>query len=43
VRARLLGLGVRLQGGTPAQLQALLDSDVKRWAAVIRAAKIEPQ
>ena len=36
-------LGVRLHAGAPAELQALLSSEVSRWAAVIRAAKIEPQ
>ena len=40
---RLQALGVRPQGGTPAQLQGLLDSEIKRWRDVIRAAGIEPQ
>jgi tripartite-type tricarboxylate transporter receptor subunit TctC len=43
VRDRLSGLGVRLQAGSPAELQALLGSEIRRWAAVIRAAKIEPE
>lgn len=43
VRKRLAELGVRLQGGTPAQLQTLLAAEVQRWAAVVRAAKIEPE
>lgn len=43
VRARLEPLGVRVQGSTPAQAQALLASEIKRWGDVIRAAKIEPQ
>lgn len=43
VRERLLSLGVRPQGSTPEQLQSLLASEIKRWGAVIRAAKIEPQ
>jgi len=43
VQRRLAELGVRAQGGTPAQLRALLASEVQRWAAVIRAAKIEPE
>ena len=40
---RLRDLGVRAQGGSSQQLQALLAGEVKRWAAVIRAAKIEPE
>ena len=43
VQERLLKLGVRLAASTPAQAQALLASDIKRWAEVIRAARIEPE
>jgi tripartite-type tricarboxylate transporter receptor subunit TctC len=43
VQARLGKLGMRLQGSTPAELQALLGSEIQRWGAVIRAAKIEPE
>jgi tripartite-type tricarboxylate transporter receptor subunit TctC len=43
VQERLLALGVRAQGGTPQQLQALLASEVRHWGEVIRAAKIEPE
>ena len=43
VQERLGKLGMRLQAGTPADLQALLGSEIKRWGEVIRAAKIEPE
>jgi tripartite-type tricarboxylate transporter receptor subunit TctC len=43
VQARLGRLGMRLQGSTPVELQALLASEIQRWGAVIRAAKIEPE
>ena len=43
VRDKLGKLGVRLQAGTPAELQLLLANEVKRWGDVIRAAKIEPE
>ena len=43
VKKRLGELGVRPQAGTPAQLQSLLASEIKRWREVIAAAKIEPQ
>jgi tripartite-type tricarboxylate transporter receptor subunit TctC len=43
VQARLGKLGMRLQGSTPAELQALLASEIQRWGAVIRNARIEPE
>jgi tripartite-type tricarboxylate transporter receptor subunit TctC len=43
VRDKLAALGVRLQAGSPAELQALLGSEVRRWGSVIRAAGIEPE
>ena len=43
VQERLLSLGVRPQGGTPQQMQALLAAEIKHWREVIRAAKIEPE
>lgn len=43
VQQRLGALGVRLTGGTPAELRSLLDSEIRRWGDVIRAAKIEPE
>jgi tripartite-type tricarboxylate transporter receptor subunit TctC len=43
VRDKLVRLGVRLQAGSPAELQSLLAGEIRRWGDVIRAAKIEPQ
>ena len=43
VQEKLGKLGIRLQGGTPAELQALLSGEIKRWGEVIRAARIEPE
>lgn len=43
VQQRLAPLGLRLAASTPAELQALLASEIRRWGAVIRAAKIEPE
>lgn len=43
VQQRLGALGVRLTGGTPAELRSLLDSEIRRWGQVTRAAKIEPE
>ncbi len=43
VAARLAVLGVRVQGGPPEALRALLESETRRWAAVVRSAGIEPE
>ncbi len=43
VQDKLGKLGLRLQGSTPAELQALLAGEIKRWGEVIRAARIEPE
>jgi tripartite-type tricarboxylate transporter receptor subunit TctC len=43
VRQQLQKLGVRAQGGTPQELQALLAAEIRRWAGVIAEAKIERQ
>ena len=43
VQERLLKLGMRLEPSTPAEAQALLASEVRRWGEVIRKAKIDPE
>lgn len=43
VREKLGRLGVRLQTSTPAEMQALLAAEIKRWGEVIRRAGIEPE
>jgi tripartite-type tricarboxylate transporter receptor subunit TctC len=43
VQDRLGRLGMRLQASTPAELQALLASEIRRWGDVIRAARIAPE
>ncbi len=43
VRDKLGRLGMRLAASTPADMQALLSTEIKRWAEVIRAARIEPE
>ena len=43
VQEKMMRLGMRMQGSTPAALQTLLGSEIQRWGAVIRAAKIEPE
>ncbi len=43
VRERLGALGMRLQAGSPAELQTLLHNEIRRWSEVIRRAGIEPE
>ena len=43
VPQRLAPLGLRLAASTPAELQALLGAEIRRWGEVIRAAGIEPE
>ncbi|MEX8495562.1 Bug family tripartite tricarboxylate transporter substrate binding protein [Sphaerotilus sp.] len=43
VTKRLQELGVRAQAGTPAQLDTLLNAEIRRWREVIQTARIELQ
>jgi len=43
VSAKLAALAVRPQGGPPDALRGLLEAEIRRWAAVIRAARIAPE
>ena len=43
VQDKLGMLGMRLGAGSPAELQSLLASEIQRWGAVIKAAKIDPE
>ncbi len=43
VAVRLAALGVRVQGGPPEVLRALLESETRRWAAVVKSAGLEPE
>jgi tripartite-type tricarboxylate transporter receptor subunit TctC len=43
VTQRLAALGVRAEAGSPQALRTLLEAEIRRWASVIRAAKIQPE
>lgn len=43
VQDKLGRLGMRLTSSTPAELQALLAGEIRRWGGVIRKAGIEPE
>jgi tripartite-type tricarboxylate transporter receptor subunit TctC len=41
-KKRLADLGLDAVGNTPAQTAKLLDDEIQRWSAVIKAANIKP-
>jgi len=43
VKDKLAKLGMRVAASSPAELERLLASEIERWGAVIRAARIEPE
>jgi tripartite-type tricarboxylate transporter receptor subunit TctC len=43
VQDKLGRIGMRLSASSPAELQTLLASEIRRWGEVIRKAKIEPE
>jgi tripartite-type tricarboxylate transporter receptor subunit TctC len=43
VQQRLGALGMHLGASTPAEMRTLMEGEIRRWAGVIRAAKIEPE
>ena len=43
VQDKLAKLGMRVAPSTPSELERLLASEIDRWGAVIRAAKIQPE
>jgi tripartite-type tricarboxylate transporter receptor subunit TctC len=42
VQDKLAAVGMRLAASTPAEQQALLSNEIRRWGEVIRAARIDP-
>jgi tripartite-type tricarboxylate transporter receptor subunit TctC len=42
VQDKLAAVGMRLAASTPAEQQALLVNEIRRWGEVIRAARIDP-
>jgi tripartite-type tricarboxylate transporter receptor subunit TctC len=43
VRLRLTGAGIEIQGGTPAQFAAVIQSEVDKWGRVVKEAGIQPE
>ncbi|MDM0032822.1 tripartite tricarboxylate transporter substrate binding protein [Variovorax sp. J22P271] len=43
VRAKLEAAGIEIQGGTPQEYAALIQSDLVKWSKVVKAAGIQPE
>lgn len=43
VRAKLMGAGIEIQGGTPEQFATVIQSEVDKWGRVVKAAGIQPE
>jgi tripartite-type tricarboxylate transporter receptor subunit TctC len=43
VRAKLIGAGIQIQGGTPEQFAAVIKSEVDKWGKVVKEANIQPE
>jgi tripartite-type tricarboxylate transporter receptor subunit TctC len=43
VRLRLTGAGIEIQGGTPAQFAAVIQSEVDKWGRIVKEAGIQPE
>jgi tripartite-type tricarboxylate transporter receptor subunit TctC len=43
VRSRLTGAGIEIQGGTPAEFAAVIQSEIDKWGRVVAAAGIQPE
>ena len=43
VRAKLEAAGIEIQGGTPQEYAALIQSDLAKWSKVVKAAGIQPE
>lgn len=43
VRARLIGAGIQIQGGTPEQFAAVITAEVDKWGKVAKEANIQPE
>ena len=43
VRAKLEAAGIEVQGGTPQEYAAVIQSDLDKWGKVVKEAKIEAE
>ncbi len=43
VKAKLIGAGIQIQGGTPDQFAAVIKDEVNKWGKVVKDAGIQPE
>jgi tripartite-type tricarboxylate transporter receptor subunit TctC len=43
VQAKLTGAGIQIQGGTPEQFAAVIQSEIEKWGKVVKDAGIQPE
>jgi tripartite-type tricarboxylate transporter receptor subunit TctC len=43
VRARLMGAGIEVQGGTPDQFGSVIKAEIDKWGRVVKEAGIQPE
>ena len=43
VRARLMGAGVEIQGGTPSEFAEVIKTEIDKWGRIVREAGIQPE
>jgi tripartite-type tricarboxylate transporter receptor subunit TctC len=43
VRSRLMGAGIEIQGGTPAQFAEVIRIEVDKWGRIVKEAGIQPE
>ena len=43
VRARLMGAGIEIQGGTPEQFAAVIRNEIDKWGRIVREAGLQPE
>jgi tripartite-type tricarboxylate transporter receptor subunit TctC len=43
VRARLLGAGIEIQGGTPAEFGTVIKAEIDKWGRIVKEAGIQPE
>jgi tripartite-type tricarboxylate transporter receptor subunit TctC len=43
VRARLMGAGIEIQGGTPELFASVIQSEIDKWGRVVKEAGIQPE
>ena len=43
VRARLMGAGIEIQGGTPEQFASVIQLEIDKWGRIVKEAGIQPE